>query len=213
MPSLATLITPQNMEEDAGDEGKEAEADRVNSATDSESVEEMILRKYEFCQKLGKGAFGVVWKVIYKMSRKPAALKKVFHAWRTRRDAQRMYREITYLQALRGHDNIVDMRRMYVCAPPAVEGGPSRLPRVPSPFPFEAVGCQSGVTVGPVRGHKEARPASPISTSHSQSPVNRTPQPMSPTTPSTLYAASPSHLPPPPSPPRSPPTLPPGCPL
>ena len=128
VPSLATLITPQNMEEDAGDEGKEAEADRVNSATDSESVEEMILRKYEFCQKLGKGAFGVVWKVIYKMSRKPAALKKVFHAWRTRRDAQRMYREITYLQALRGHDNIVDMRRMYVCAPPAVEGGPSRLP-------------------------------------------------------------------------------------
>ena len=124
--------------------------DRLSTdSTDSESVEEMILRKYEFCQKLGKGAFGVVWKVIYKMSRKPAALKKVFHAWRTRRDAQRMYREITYLQALRGHDNIVDMRRMYVCAPPAVEGGPSRPPSFPllsfssSQPSREAVGCQS----------------------------------------------------------------------
>ena len=90
-----------------------AAPDGPNSSTNSEAVEEPILRKYEFNQKLGKGAYGVVWKVTYKLTRQPCALKKVFHAWRTRRDAQSIYREVMYLEALKGHDNIVDMRRMF----------------------------------------------------------------------------------------------------
>ena len=29
----------------------------------SEEIDKHVLRKYEVCQKLGKGAYGIVWKV------------------------------------------------------------------------------------------------------------------------------------------------------
>jgi len=73
----------------------------------SEEVEKHVLTRYELCQRLGKGAFGIVWKVIEKKSRKVMALKKCYDAFRSSEDAQATYREIMYLTEMAGHDNIV----------------------------------------------------------------------------------------------------------
>lgn len=75
----------------------------------TEEIEKHVLRKYEIAQKLGKGAYGIVWKAIDKVSRTQVALKKCFDAFRNATDAQRTYREIMYLEALNGHDNIVKL--------------------------------------------------------------------------------------------------------
>eukprot|EP00500_Bicosoecida_sp_ms1_P004548 CAMPEP_0203815314 /NCGR_PEP_ID=MMETSP0115-20131106/9954_1 /ASSEMBLY_ACC=CAM_ASM_000227 /TAXON_ID=33651 /ORGANISM="Bicosoecid sp, Strain ms1" /LENGTH=356 /DNA_ID=CAMNT_0050724211 /DNA_START=300 /DNA_END=1370 /DNA_ORIENTATION=+ len=75
----------------------------------SEEIEKHIHRKYEITQKLGKGAYGIVWKAIDKRTRHTVALKKCFDAFRNATDAQRTYREIMYLQELAGHDNIIRM--------------------------------------------------------------------------------------------------------
>ncbi|KAJ0399841.1 hypothetical protein ATCC90586_005383 [Pythium insidiosum] len=72
-----------------------------------EEVEKHILRKYELLQKLGKGAYGIVWKAIDKNTRQVVALKKCFDAFRNATDAQRTFREVMYLQELNGHGNII----------------------------------------------------------------------------------------------------------
>ena len=53
-------------------------------------------------QKLGKGAYGVVWKAIDKQTKQVVALKKVFDAFQNATDAQRTYREVHCLKNL-GH--------------------------------------------------------------------------------------------------------------
>ena len=47
----------------------------------SEDVEPHILKKYEIVQKLGKGAYGIVWKAVDKRTRSVLALKKIFDAF------------------------------------------------------------------------------------------------------------------------------------
>jgi serine/threonine protein kinase len=73
----------------------------------NEAVEKHVLAKFELCQRLGKSAFGVVWKVIEKKTRRVMALKKCYDAFRSSEDGQATYREIMYLTELSGHDNIV----------------------------------------------------------------------------------------------------------
>ena len=58
----------------------------------AEELEPHILRKFEILQKLGKGAYGVVWKAIDKQTKQTVALKKVFDAFQNATDAQRTYR-------------------------------------------------------------------------------------------------------------------------
>ena len=65
------------------------------------------LRKYELIQKLGHGAFAVVWKATSKATRHTVAIKKLHAAYRKPAEARMAYREILYLSELRGHDNIV----------------------------------------------------------------------------------------------------------
>lgn len=55
-----------------------------------EKVERQVLMRFELCQQLGKGAYGIVWKVVEKHSRKIIVLKKCFDAFRSPGDAQRM---------------------------------------------------------------------------------------------------------------------------
>ena len=43
----------------------------------SEEIESHILRKFEIIQKLGKGAYGIVWKAIDRKTKAVVALKKV----------------------------------------------------------------------------------------------------------------------------------------
>jgi mitogen-activated protein kinase 15 len=58
----------------------------------AEELEPHILRKFEILQKLGKGAYGVVWKAVDKQTKQVVALKKVFDAFQNATDAQRTYR-------------------------------------------------------------------------------------------------------------------------
>lgn len=60
----------------------------------SEEIEPHILRKFEIIQKLGKGAYGIVWKAIDRKHRQAVALKKVFDAFHNATDAQRTFREV-----------------------------------------------------------------------------------------------------------------------
>ena len=73
----------------------------------TEEVEPHITRKYDLIQKLGKGAYGIVWKAIDRKTREVVALKKVFDAFHNATDAQRTFREVMFLQEINGHENIV----------------------------------------------------------------------------------------------------------
>jgi len=73
----------------------------------SEDIDKPILRRYDIIQKLGKGAYGIVWKAVDKKTGETVALKKIFDAFQNATDAQRTFREIMFLQELRDHENIV----------------------------------------------------------------------------------------------------------
>jgi mitogen-activated protein kinase 15 len=51
-------------------------------------VDTHILRYYEIQKRLGKGAYGIVWKATDKRSKEIVALKKIFDAFRNQTDAQ-----------------------------------------------------------------------------------------------------------------------------
>ncbi|WIA15961.1 hypothetical protein OEZ85_012702 [Tetradesmus obliquus] len=72
-----------------------------------EDVDNHVLRKYSLLQKLGKGAYGVVWKAVDKKNQNLVALKKIFDAFQNATDAQRTFREIMFLQDMNNHENII----------------------------------------------------------------------------------------------------------
>ena len=74
--------------------------------SNTEKIEPHILKKYEIITKLGKGAYGVVWKAIDRKRQKVVAVKKVFDAFHNATDAQRTFREIIFLTQL-DHENII----------------------------------------------------------------------------------------------------------
>ena len=47
----------------------------------TEEIEAHVLKKYEILQKLGKGAYGIVWKALDKRTKEIVALKKNFDAF------------------------------------------------------------------------------------------------------------------------------------
>lgn len=75
----------------------------------SDDIDRHVLRKYDVEQKLGKGAYGIVWRAKDKRSQEPIALKKIFDAFQNATDAQRTFREIMFLQEMRGHENIITL--------------------------------------------------------------------------------------------------------
>lgn len=60
-------------------------------------------------KRLGKGAYGIVWKALDKKTQLTVAVKKIFDAFRNETDAQRTFREIMFLRAFRNHPNIVQL--------------------------------------------------------------------------------------------------------
>jgi mitogen-activated protein kinase 15 len=64
----------------------------------TEEIEPHILKKYEIVEKLGKGAYGIVWKAVDRKLKQVVALKKVFDAFHNATDAQRTFREVMFLQ-------------------------------------------------------------------------------------------------------------------
>lgn len=77
----------------------------------SEEVDKHVARKYEVSHKLGKGAYGIVWKATDKKTKEQVALKKVFDAFQNSTDAQRTYREVVYLLQM-NHENIVELKQV-----------------------------------------------------------------------------------------------------
>jgi mitogen-activated protein kinase 15 len=75
----------------------------------SEEIDKHVLRKYEIGQRVGKGAYGIVWKAVDRATRRTVALKKIFDAFQNSTDAQRTFREIMFLQELNAHhhENII----------------------------------------------------------------------------------------------------------
>ncbi|KJP85793.1 CMGC/MAPK/ERK7 protein kinase [Plasmodium fragile] len=74
-----------------------------------EQVDESVLKKYDIVRKIGKGAYGIVYKAKCKRNRKIVAVKKIFGAFQNSTDAQRTFREIMFLYQLNGHDNIITL--------------------------------------------------------------------------------------------------------
>lgn len=66
----------------------------------SEDIDEHVVEKFEIQKRLGKGAYGIVWKAVDKKINKVVALKKIFDAFRNQTDAQRTFREIMFLRYL-----------------------------------------------------------------------------------------------------------------
>lgn len=71
-----------------------------------------ILGRYRVLTELGRGAYGVVWKVEEKASKQIVALKKVVGAFNNDVDAQRTFREVYMLQHI-SHKNVVRLLNVH----------------------------------------------------------------------------------------------------
>ncbi|CAL1532156.1 unnamed protein product [Lymnaea stagnalis] len=75
-------------------------------------IEPHITKKYEIKKRLGKGAYGIVWKAIDRRTGEVVAVKKIFDAFRNKTDAQRTFREIMFLQEFGDHPNIIKLHNV-----------------------------------------------------------------------------------------------------
>uniref|UniRef100_A0A665U0K1 Mitogen-activated protein kinase 15 n=1 Tax=Echeneis naucrates TaxID=173247 RepID=A0A665U0K1_ECHNA len=82
---------------------------KIYGSINVSEVEEHISLKYEIKKRLGKGAYGIVWKAVDRQTGEIVAVKKIFDAFRNRTDAQRTFREIMFLQEFGDHPNIVKL--------------------------------------------------------------------------------------------------------
>ncbi|XP_038159150.1 mitogen-activated protein kinase 15 isoform X1 [Cyprinodon tularosa] len=78
-------------------------------SADMSEVEEHISLRYEIKKRIGKGAYGIVWKAADRQTGETVAVKKIFDAFRNRTDAQRTFREIMFLQEFGDHPNIIKL--------------------------------------------------------------------------------------------------------
>jgi len=78
----------------------------------SSEIEPHITKKYEIKKRLGKGAYGIVWKAIDRRTGEVVAVKKIFDAFRNQTDAQRTFREIMFLQEFGDHANVIKLHNV-----------------------------------------------------------------------------------------------------
>ncbi|XP_065364641.1 extracellular signal-regulated kinase 7 [Calliphora vicina] len=76
-------------------------------------IDEGISKIFDIKKRLGKGAYGIVWKALDKRTNETIAVKKIFDAFRDETDAQRTFREIIFLKAFRNHPNVVKLHNVY----------------------------------------------------------------------------------------------------
>lgn len=70
----------------------------MSSQSNANFIEAHVLKRFTVLKKIGSGAYGHVWKVEEKGTKKIYALKKIFDAFQHATDAQRTYREIEILR-------------------------------------------------------------------------------------------------------------------
>ncbi|XP_055981392.1 mitogen-activated protein kinase 15 [Sorex fumeus] len=70
-------------------------------------VDDHVAQRYLLRRRLGKGAYGIVWKAVDRRTGEVVAIKKIFDAFRDEMDAQRTFREVALLQEFQGHPNII----------------------------------------------------------------------------------------------------------
>jgi len=87
--------------------------DDIDDGYSEDPVDPLILERFKIIQKLGQGAYGEVFKVKDRITNQVCALKKCFSVFTNSTDAQRTFREIMFLQILRGHPNIVELQNVY----------------------------------------------------------------------------------------------------
>ncbi|CAG0891065.1 unnamed protein product [Cyprideis torosa] len=85
----------------------------VHSQDATESLEPHIISRYVPEKRVGKGAYGIVYRTHDVVTRKTVAVKKIFDAFRNATDAQRTFREISFLLAFNGHENIVRLLNIH----------------------------------------------------------------------------------------------------
>jgi len=78
----------------------------------SNDIDPHVTEKYEIKRRLGKGAYGIVWKAVDHETGDTVALKKIFDAFRNCTDAQRTFREIMFLQEFSEHDNVIKLKNV-----------------------------------------------------------------------------------------------------
>ncbi|KAK2579690.1 hypothetical protein KPH14_011037 [Odynerus spinipes] len=77
------------------------------NTTKVSEIDAHVTNQYDIVRRLGKGAYGIVWKAIEKKTKETVAVKKIFDAFRNQTDAQRTFREIMFLLSFSNHENIV----------------------------------------------------------------------------------------------------------
>jgi len=75
----------------------------------SAEIDKQVVRCYEIQQRVGRGAYGIVWKAVSVETGEVVAVKKIFDAFQNATDAQRTFREIMFLQELGDHENILKL--------------------------------------------------------------------------------------------------------
>jgi mitogen-activated protein kinase 15 len=104
-------------DENDGEEEKEVkkmEAEDKAKEHDWDKVDERIQAKYEMVQKMGKGNYGTVWKAINKTNRDRIAIKKINNAFINKIDAIRTLREISIMNELGKHPNLIQLYTVHV---------------------------------------------------------------------------------------------------
>ncbi|XP_017485927.1 PREDICTED: serine/threonine-protein kinase BUR1-like [Rhagoletis zephyria] len=76
-------------------------------------IDENISKIFDIKKRLGKGAYGIVWKALDKRTNETVAVKKIFDAFRDETDAQRTFREIVFLKAFHNHPNVIRLLTVY----------------------------------------------------------------------------------------------------
>ncbi|KAJ0171381.1 hypothetical protein K1T71_012931 [Dendrolimus kikuchii] len=104
---------PNKREEKKDKNGVHKQVQKKSPDKNMSEIDEHILKRFEIKKRLGKGAYGIVWKATDKKTKEVVAIKKIFDAFRNQTDAQRTFREIIFLQSFRNHPNIVKLHSIH----------------------------------------------------------------------------------------------------